>query len=393
MISTDNYCPVGKGVKDLAPPRTRSSVEEINQPPPHLPGRPHPQWEVADTHLTSLNSITERNTESPSSKGTHKRGLQGATYPREKRQKTVSISSLSESEQEFEVGVEFDPAELVKRKEGTLPVPKPISSYLSKHVKRCLSKEEREALFKEHPRPDLDVCLVPKVDKYMSEFLGKNFPKERETESTRIQAAILAILRPLTAAWCDLLEAGVKEDPGIAVPATEVLSLIQRTICLVGNASELTSQLRREKILGAIDQSWTKFSSEEFPGARNTLFGAEFQTKLTGMVEKDTALAKAVAVTKRHKREVNQSSTRRLGQRAFHFFRRSPPVRYGDRRGKNFHPYSPFTGHIRDASRPPNQHYNRNQYHQGIRPGHKPLFHEPSLPSPQTGQKTQQRKF
>ena len=69
------------------------------------------------------------------------------------------------------MGEEFDPAELVKHKEGTFAVPKPISSYLSKHVKRCLSKEEREALFKEHPCPDLDACLV---DKYMSEFLGKN---------------------------------------------------------------------------------------------------------------------------------------------------------------------------------------------------------------------------
>ena len=74
----------------------------------------------------------------------------------------------------------------------------------------------------------------------MSEFLGKNFPKESETESTRVQAAILAILRPLTAAWCDLLEAGVKEDIGIVVPATEVLSLIQRTICLEGMPQSLS---------------------------------------------------------------------------------------------------------------------------------------------------------
>lgn len=227
----------------------------------------------------------------------------------------------------------------------------------------------------------------------MSEFLGKNFPKESETESTKIQAAILAILRPLTAAWNDLLEAGLKDDPDIAVPATEVLNLIQRTICLVGNASELTSQLRREKILGAIDRSWSKFSSEEFPASRNTLFGEDFQTKLTSMVEKDTALAKAVSLTKKHKKEANQSSTRRSGPRPFRFFRKSPPVKYGDRRGKNFHPYYSLTSRNRDVTRPQNQQYSQNQYHQGSRPGHKPLFHEPSLPSPQTSQKTQQRRF
>ena len=176
------------------------------------------------------------------------------------------------------------------------------------------------------------------------------------------------------------------------MPATEVVSLIQRTICLVGNASELTSQLRREKILGAIDQSWSKFSSEEFPASHNTLFGEDFQTKLTGMVEKETALAKAVSLTKRHKKEANQAPTRRSGQRPFRFFRKSPPVKYGDRRGKNFHPYYPLTGRNRDVTRPHNQQYSQNQYHQGSRPGHKPMFHEPSLPSPQTNQRVQQRR-
>ena len=249
-------------------------------------------------------------------------------------------STSSESDQESEVGEEFDPAELVKHKEGTFSVPKPIASYLSKHVKRCLSKEEREALFKEQ---DLEVCLVTKVNKYMSEFLGKNFPKENETESTKIQSAILAILRPLTAAWSDLLEAGVKDDPDIPVPATEVVSLIQRTICLVGNASELTSQLRREKILGAIDQSWSKFGSEEFPASHNTLFGEDFQTKLTGMVEKETALAKAVSLTKRHKKEANQAPTRRSGQRPFCFFSKEPPCQVRRQAGQEFSPVlSPY---------------------------------------------------
>ena len=73
------------------------------------------------------------------------------------------------------------PAELVKHKEGTFSIPKPISVYTSKHVQWYLSKEEREAFFKERPPPDLDVGLVPKIDKYMSEFLEKNFPKESET--------------------------------------------------------------------------------------------------------------------------------------------------------------------------------------------------------------------
>ena len=50
---------------------------------------------------------------------------------------------------------QFDPASLVKSKEGTFSVPSTMKKYLNKHMKRCLSKEEREAIFKEHPKPDL----------------------------------------------------------------------------------------------------------------------------------------------------------------------------------------------------------------------------------------------
>ena len=68
---------------------------------------------------------------------------------------------------------------------------------LSKQLRQCLTKEEQEALFKEHPRPDAEVCTVPKVDKYMTEYLGKQFPKDSEAQLIKIQPAILASLRPL----------------------------------------------------------------------------------------------------------------------------------------------------------------------------------------------------
>ena len=117
------------------------------------------------------------------------------------------------------------------------------------------------------------------------------------------------------------------------VPAAKVLDLIQRTMCLVGNASECISQSRRARILGAIDPTWSKFGSEDFPKARET-FGEQFQTKLTSKVEKETALAKAVLITKRHKKESH--STRKPGQKSDNFFRRSPAARYGGRQGKSF---------------------------------------------------------
>ena len=43
----------------------------------------------------------------------------------------------------------------------------------------------------------------------------------------------------------------------ILVPATEVLGMIQCTLCLAGNSSEYILQIRCTKILEAIDPSWS----------------------------------------------------------------------------------------------------------------------------------------
>ena len=170
----------------------------------------------------------------------------------------------------------------------------------------------------------------------------------------------------------------------IAVSATEALSLIQRTIYLVGNASDLISQFRREKILTAIDPSWSKFGSEEF-SLKNTLLGEEFQSKLTSMVEKERALAKAVSITKRHKKEKSSLPSKMTGHQTvrfflfffFLFFRKGPPGKYGDRRGKNFQSYTQYAGQNRDTIRGPYLLFNQTSYQQSNRPGQKPLFHEP----------------
>ena len=135
-------------------------------------------------------------------------------------------------------GVNFlDPSSLMKAKEGTFKPPTLMRKYLNKHLKRCLPKEGREALFKKHPRQDLHSAVPPKVDKYAQDFLGKRMPKDHDTELSKIQSAILASIWPLTSAWQRLTEEGLEEEPDMLVLGAEVLSLIQRTICLIGKAS------------------------------------------------------------------------------------------------------------------------------------------------------------
>ena len=262
-------------------------------------------------------------------------------------------------------------------KEGTFRPPESMTRYLKRHLRRCLSKEEREALFKEHPRPDLESCSPPQADKFMTEYLGKRFPKEFDSKMSKVQTAVLAIVRPLTSAWRSLLEEGLEGDQDLMVPATEVLALCQRTLCLVGNAAEMVSQERRAKILDTVDPSWAKFGTESFPDTGKFLFGDDFKSSLAERVEKDSALSKAVALTKRGKSpaqlQPSSSHFRRGRYRTVQFFPRGPPAGYGSRQGKN--PYHTTRDLPHSGSQLTRRPYQTQRF------GQRPQFHEPCLPA------------
>ena len=88
---------------------------------------------------------------------------------------------------------------------------------------------------------------------------------------------------------------------------------------MVGNASKYISQTRCTNILEAIDQA-----------------------DLTESVEKDTALAKAVSITKKQKKENNYSTQEVTQLRDDQFSRRAPPARYKGRQDKNATPYNQY---------------------------------------------------
>ena len=78
----------------------------------------------------------------------------------------------------------------------------------------------------------------------MSEFLGKSLPKEHDSELAKIQAAVLPFASSPQPGNTYVIEDGIEDDPEMVVPGSEVLALLQRTLCLIGNASELISQTR-----------------------------------------------------------------------------------------------------------------------------------------------------
>ena len=316
-------------------------------------------------------------------KRTHQTQRKGSRIPSKGQVALASKSSShrSQTSDNSQGPSYFNPASLVKSKEGTFKPPRPMERYLGKHLKRCLSKEEWDALIKEHPLPDINACVPPKADKYLSDYLGRRFPRDQDAKLNKVQLAVLAIARPVVSAWQGLIESGINEDTDMSVPAEEVLTICQRTLCLIGNASELISQERRSKILESIDPAWTKYAQDSFPKAGKTLFGDDFKSALVDRVEKDTALSKAVAMAKRAKNTSQTGPshfTRRDGQRSSQFFRRGPPAGYGSRRGKNPHHTSRDLG-VTGGGVP----YTRRMqpFPQFQRFGQRPQFHEPCFPT------------
>lgn len=160
------------------------------------------------------------------------------------------------------------------------------------------------------------------------------------------------------------------------VPAVEVLAMIhmiQCTLCLLGKASELISQMRCIRILEVVDPSWSRYGSEEFPSSSDTLFGEGFQGKLSKKVERDTALSKAISITKQAKKDDQATSSRRVEHRMPQFFQRYPPARYESRQGKYFLLYNAqLSNRQREHGQPGHQGPSSQPKH-----GQFPLYHKP----------------
>ena len=172
-----------------------------------------------------------------------------------------------------------------------MKVPKSIEKYVEKHFRRSLSKEERTAMLKRHPKPDTNAAAPPKLDSFVADFAGKKLDKARDSQLAKIQGAMLYAANPLTNLWADLIEQGLVQDSQAAIHVANVLEIIQRSLVLLGNANSLISETRRENALESIHPSLKKYGKGEFTKAKADLFGEEFKDTLVKKVEADSALS------------------------------------------------------------------------------------------------------
>ena len=261
----------------------------------------------------------------------------GALTPPAKRAK-VSPQSSSASESEDE---SFDPTlETEDKDHFKVKVPKTIEKYIDKHFRRSLSKEERTAMLKRHPKPDVEAALPPKLDGFVADFAGKKLDKARDSQLAKIQGTMLYAASPLTNLWADLIEQGLSNDPEAAIHVSDILDTIQRSLVLIGNANSLISETRREIALESIHPSLKKYGKGAFAKAKADLFGEEFKDTLVKKVEADSALSKAVSIVSKTSGSASKIYQKPSGNRFFG----SRTSRYGAASGRVYQPYNRFQG-------------------------------------------------
>ena len=107
-------------------------------------------------------------------------------------------------------------------------------------------------------------------------------PKMLDSDLSKIEESVLATMRPLTSAWEQLEKGGLKQNPDLLVP---------------GMKCTMRWFYRRANILEAVDTTWAKYGTEEFPSASEPLFGEDFHHQASG------ERCKAVSTLKRSEKD------------------------------------------------------------------------------------------
>ena len=207
------------------------------------------------------------------------------------------ISLLDESEA-LEL-VEFDPK---VEPAGSWEPPQMIRSFLEKHFNKLLSEEERDAIMKDFPKPNVDAIVTPKLGGEAVEQLrskGKNPHFGSEKDFFHIQKQLLEVTGPLTCLWADLLNKEATVSP------EDTLLLLQRALVLLGSASHSITIERRKIAWARVNPKLRTLGSEEYEKRGTDLFGPGFLEKASKRLEVEKTLSK---VTK----QVPQN-TRRVG--------------------------------------------------------------------------------
>ena len=204
-----------------------------------------------------------------------------------------------------------------------------IYKTFQKHARQI----SRSAMHKEHPVPNTPASKAPEVDGFFTDYLKAAFPRSDDGELIKVKSTLLKVCGPMACIWAELIDNNQLSDADATVNVHDVLNIIQRTMVLLGNANEMLSQLRRSKILAAVDTSLVKYGQKPQPESGEFLFGSEFTKYLRGEVETDSSLAEVVSLSRRH-HPYNNARQSTIGRTKNQFFSRGPCQKVGASAGQ-----------------------------------------------------------
>ena len=210
------------------------------------------------------------------------------------------------------------------------PLPDSIVQYVHLHFRSCLSGSG-DGEGGETPLPNCQALRCLQAGDTIRDFMDKDFPKKAGDRYKRMQSAVNASVAPALNFWRDLDKQGISASQG---GFDTVLNVLQRTVVLVGNASNYISQCRRitkmefrHKGLASVMKSVCKKHKPE----RDLLFGSAVQKALTERAETVSAIKKVAT-------KIQDLHTRPQGLVTESFFRNSSALEHGQGSGKFYRP-------------------------------------------------------
>lgn len=125
---------------------------------------------------------------------------------------------------------------------------------MDRHFHTCLKREAHKALARAHPLPDIPALQCPRMDEVIMDFVGASFPTRTESSLKRIPSSCIWSAASMLNLWIQLEEQGLDSNQGGLVPVEVILDTIQRSLVLIGNASNYISEARRDLVVGRISQ-------------------------------------------------------------------------------------------------------------------------------------------
>ena len=253
-------------------------------------------------------------------------------------QVVITSSSDTESDDEDEDLAEpFDPRTFYSNS-SKKKLPESLEKYVQTHFRSCLSNPVRKAMAKERPLPNSVALKCLEADDAIVDFMGKSFPTKVDKQYKRMQTAVITAAAPALCLWKELEEQGFTSGQGGLMPVDTVLDTLQRSIVLIGNASNYVSQVRRDVIIRKLESNnkglavALKSTCKKHQPEEDLLFGSQVRKALNERAQTLDSFKKVAS-------KVSQpQSTPRSSWKEKKFFRDSPARDHGHGSGRIFRP-------------------------------------------------------